>query len=171
MKNWIITLGFILISMGLSSAGRAEHTRVTYPGALSVEGLGRGGLYAIQYDQVFSDELAAGIGIGSVGLKNNLGVDTNTSVTVVPLYVNYYFQRDAGSFFATGGASLLMGDQLESLNTKVGNIELPDSSILPTVGLGFETRTDNRLLLRITGYLLVADQLAPWGGLTLGYTF
>jgi hypothetical protein len=158
--------------MALTAPARAEHTRVTNPNALSVEVLGRGLLYSISYDRVATDDLVAGIGIGSVSLKTAGGTDANASVTMIPFYANYYFTRDGNSLYGTAGATLVSNSSsASSLKSSAGGVEFGSSSVLPNFGLGYESRGDSGFLFRVAAYAIVADNVAPWGGFTLGYSF
>ena len=100
---------FFLVLLWVSSvsAQASEHTRVTYPSAIGVEVLGRGGLWSVYFDQVVSDDLAVGVCYGGVPLQNLAGADLNTSAKLLPVYGNYYFTRQAGSFFGTAGIDVI----------------------------------------------------------------
>lgn len=152
----------LAVLMTLSTA-RAEHTRVTNPSALNLEVLGRGILYSVNFDRVMDDNLAAGIGFGTTSL-----VGTGNA-TMIPAYVNYYFLKDSGSLYATGGATIAIGDDVDTAETKFGSIEL--NSVVPTFGLGYENRGDSGFLFRITGYGLIGAKFSPWVGFTFGYAF
>jgi hypothetical protein len=153
-------------------AAWAEHTRVTNPNALSVEVLGRGILYSVDYDRVMNDDMAAGIGIGKVNLNLPDGTDSGLHTTVVPAYVNYYFTRDQGSIYATGGVTVVSDSSTANgLVSSPGNVKFNSNAVLPNFGLGYENRGDSGFLVRLTALAIVAKSVAPWGGLTFGYAF
>lgn len=148
-----------------------EHTRVTNPNALSVEVLGRGGLFSVNFDRVLTDEFSAGIGIGTLSGRSTDGSTINTvSATIIPLYVNYYFQRSAGSVFATAGMSLVRfnGSQFDA---KLGNYDLEGNGIVPGFGAGYENRGDYGFLFRVTAYAFITKNITPWLGFAFGYAF
>jgi hypothetical protein len=157
------TTAFLVCGLFFASLARAEHTRITNPSALNLEVLGRGLLYSVSFDRVMNDELAAGIGIGSTSL-----VGSGTA-TMIPVYVNYYFQKDQGSLYATGGATLVAGDDISDSKSSFGSVEL--NNVVPTFGVGYENRGDSGFLFRVTGYGIVAEKLTPWVGFTFGYAF
>ena len=60
MRYSILLLSLIFGFLTLDA--QAQHTRMTNPNSLAVEGLGRGILYSIQFDRAVSDDLVAGVG-------------------------------------------------------------------------------------------------------------
>ena len=146
---------------------QAAHTRITNPNAATVEILGRGILWSVGFDRVLDDHLAAGLGIGSVKIQGS-----SESATVIPAYFNYYFAKEQGSLFATGGVSLVTGaGNLDGLKSDVGGIKFSSSSVLPTFGVGYENRSDAGFLFRVAAYGLIGKEIAPWGGLSVGWSF
>lgn len=168
----------IVFGLGLllfSAAARADgaHTRVTYPSAVSAEILGRSALYTIAFDQVVNDWIAAGVGIGTVStVLPNTDTDAGRTATFVPVYMNYYFMKEGGSPYVTGGVTLITNhSSVKGLETSTGGLEIPSSTIMPTFGGGYENRGDNGFLFRVTGYLLAGKSMTPWVGFTFGYAF
>lgn len=164
-------VSLVAASLVMASTALAEHTRVTYPGIVSAEAFGKGLTYSVQFDRAVSDDLSAGVGIGSTGLDFVSGGDTGKKATLVPVYAHYYFTRDHGSLYAMGGATLIASSGTEGLKSKMGNFEFPSGSVLPVAGLGFEERTDTGFLFRATGYGMMGKKLTPWFGFTFGYGF
>lgn len=157
-----------------SSAARAEHTRVTNPNAIGVELLGQGVLYSLFFDRVLNDDLAAGFGYGVAPTKTAAGGDTGVSAVLIPVHVNYYFTRDQGSLYATGGVTIVANPgEIQGTQSKLSISELrySDSPILPVVGIGYENRGDMGFLFRGTAYAIVADTVSPWIGFSFGYAF
>ncbi len=159
-------LGAAAMLLSLSMA-HAEHTRVTYPSVLGVEVLGRGLVYSVFFDRALDDQLVAGIGFGHVKLTSPSKTDT---VTVIPVYANYYFAREAGSLFASGGVTVATAD-VDNLKSNTSGVEFGSAPIVPTVGLGYENRSDAKFLFRMAAYALVAENVRPWVGFSLGYAF
>jgi hypothetical protein len=168
--------GWLWMSVVLSLwafRAHAEHTRVTYPGALSGEVLGRAMMFSVNYDHVFSDDLAAGAGIGTTGTKPMVGSgDTGVSATVVPVYFNYYLSREGNSAYVTAGVSAVVNSgDVKNLRSSAGNVDFPDSPLVPHFGAGFESRTDTGWLFRVAGYGILGEELRPWVGFSFGKTF
>lgn len=163
----LMSVGFVL-----SSNAWAEHTRVTNPNMLGIEVFGRGLLWGFVFDRVLNDDMSAGIGFGSTGTKTLADADTGKSATMIPVFVNYYFTRDQGSVFATAGATLVSNSSdVRGFKSSVGNVEFSSSAVQATFGAGYENRSDNGFLFRVTGYGIAANKIAPWFGFTFGYAF
>lgn len=156
----------------MSASVQAEHTRVTYPNALSVELFGRGLMYTIQFDRVIQDDLVVGMGYGHVALRTVDDVDTGQNASIIPAYVNYYLMRDQGSLFVTAGMSIIgNSDQAKDRRSKFGDVEFSSAPVLPHFGVGYEVRSDTGFLFRGTAYGMIAKKFAPWVGFALGYGF
>lgn len=171
MKSLILALTLSLA--GVSAANAAEHTRVSLPDVMGVEALGRSFLWSVYYDRVVSDELAAGFGFGSTGTKTvATGVDTNTAAYVVPMYANYYFIPEAASLFATAGIDIVLNiNEVKTYKTAVSNTEFNSSAVVPTLGIGYENRSDAGFLVRGAAYLMIAKGAYPWFGMSFGYAW
>ena len=169
LSAWAIC--FVLAS-GVSPTAHAENERVTKPTAVSLELFGRGLLYTVEADSMLADNLGAGFGFGTVGLKQHNGPDLNNSAKLMPVYVNYYFQDEQGSLFLTLGASLIFNqNDVKGNDSTIGNVNFSSSGVQPSFGLGYENRGPTGMLLRITGYGIVGKQIYPWFGFSLGYAF
>ena len=151
----------------------SAHTRVSNPSAVSVEMLGRAMLYSVNFDQVVNDNIAVGAGIGNVSTNaHDTDRDTGNSATFIPAYMNYYFLQSAGSPFITGGVTLVLNhSSVKGTDTSTGTLQIPNSSVMPTFGGGYENRGDNGFLFRVTGYIVAGKSLTPWLGFSFGYAF
>ncbi len=171
----LIALAFGIVSAQASTTGGplTAHTRATYPSAVSLELLGRAMLYSINFDQVLNDNIAAGVGLGSVSTNfHDTDHDANQTATFVPAYMYYYFNKTAGSPFLTGGVTLILNHAgVKNLDTSTGSLQIPSSSVMPTFGGGYENRMDSGFLFRVTGYLIAGKSLTPWLGFSFGYGF
>lgn len=163
----------IALLLSVSSAESfAANVRVTNPSAVSVEVLGRGFLYSVGFDQVMSEDFAAGASIGRTPLNTTGGVDTGSAVTVLPLYFNYYFMREQGSLFATGGLTIITdANTAKGKVSSSGSVEFNSNVFVPNVGVGYENRAENGFMFRIAGYVMSAAKIYPWVGVTFGYSF
>ena len=182
MKMKIVSvLAAMFVVAGPAFALESGNTRVTYPSALSVEVLGRGMLGSVNFDEVVSDEFAAGFGLGVTGTQFvDSALESNRGITVLPIYANYYFMPQAGSLYLTAGADVVLnkGDTrsvtgLPLRASSPGSVPFArnGSAILPTFGLGYERRTDNGFLFRMAAYGIVGDSIKPWFGASFGLCF
>lgn len=150
----------------------SPNTRVSDPNVFSLELLGRGALYSVNYDHAFGDQMAAGFGFGSVGTELASGADANQAAYLVPVYFNFYFMKSEGSLFATGGVDMVLNNsKVKALTSTTGDVEFRSDAILPTLGLGYEYRADGGFLVRAAGYALFGDKVSPWFGASFGVTF
>ena len=120
---------------------------------------------------MFSDDIAAGAGFGTVPVNNVGGASTGQMATMVPLYALWYFTRESTSLFATGGATIIA-----NYSAVAGTVATPSGIAINgaangNLGFGIENRSDAGFLLRLTGYLIYSDKLYPWAGATFGYSF
>ena len=173
--NWF-QLGapvLILLSLGIHTPCFADNVRATNPNTASVEILGRAFLYSVNYDRAMGEDMAAGFGIGSSATKTQIThQDAHQSATFLPIYMNYYFEREAGSLFLTGGVVLITNhSDVESFETATGNYRFSSSPVVPQAGLGYENRSDAGFLFRLTGYATVGQVISGWAGFTFGYSF
>ena len=174
-------LALVLFVAGNASAmpyvGKAKegNTRMTYPSAFSVELLGRGMLGSLYFDEAVTEDLVAGLGISTVPLNvQGTSISANRNALLIPAYVNYYFSRAPGSFYATGGLSLIgNGNDVRGTESTVGNLVFGqnNNSIIPTFGAGYENRGENGFLFRLAAYGLVGDKLTGWVGFSFGICF
>lgn len=170
---FVISLSSFSAEAAMSKRPIGSDTRVTNPSAVSLEVLGRAMLYSVNFDQAVNDDIVVGGGFGSVSTQvHNTSIDTGQTASFVPVYMNYYFMRQAGSPFVTGGATLILNySAVKYADTSTGGLQIPSSSVMPTFGAGYENRGDNGFLFRVTGYLIAGKSLAPWVGFSFGYGF
>lgn len=171
----ILVVAVLFSSLLASSAfapAYAEDTRATNPNAVSIEIFGKSFLYTLEYDRAFADNFFAGFGVGSVGMQFADGTDAGQTAHLIPVYAGYYFIKDEASPFVIAGASVeTNGADVANLKTSIGGATLSSSQVLPFFGLGFEERTDNGFLFRVTAYGMCASTFKPWFGATFGYAF
>lgn len=170
-KLLIVLLASFTASAAFAVEGSsAPHTRVTYPGAVSIEVLGRGIMYSVNFDQVLNDDMAAGFGYGSVATELN-SVD-GESAKMIPAYFNYYFSRAAGSLYGTVGVNVILNaKKVKGFDATTSDLTFPKDSVMPTFGLGYENRGDNGFLFRAAAYGVVGKDVTPWLGFSFGYAF
>jgi len=172
-KRLSIICGISILVLPMSGTSFAdEATRLTNPNAVSVEGLGRGLLYSIDFDRVLNDDMAAGFGFGTSGTQNPDSSSSSQTATLFPVYINYYFMRDQGSLYVTAGAAIVTNyTSLSGLKASVGGLKFPNSVLLPEFGAGYESRGDSGFLFRVTAYGIVGQNVIPWVGFAFGFAF
>ena len=166
----IILIPILLVSI-CAQQTQAANTRVTNPDAVGIEFLGRGLLGSVFYDRVMSEEMSAGFGYGAVATRYN-GLDTGVSASLIPVYLNYYFMREQGSFLLTAGVTLVTNsNSIAGFDANPSQLTFTSSMLIPNLGLGYENRGDSGFLFRVGGYAFFASKVTPWLGFSFGYAF
>jgi hypothetical protein len=138
-------------------------SEVSRPHAISVEIYGRGLLYSLNYDYSINDSVTVGGGFSTYSLSYN---SASIHLTLLPLYVNYYFQPGPHRGFLSGG-----GDIAIASGSIGGNATIRASGFFPVLGGGYEFRPDNGFIFRAAPYLFIGNEIEPWIGLSAGVTF
>lgn len=163
--KFLAGLGVLMIAcLPASASGTDFSVATSRPNALSVEILGRGGAYSLNYDHSMSDSVGLGVGFAYYGLNVD-GV--SASIAVIPVYVDYYFSPDNHRGFLTGGVDVVI------ISAKIDNWgAFKGSGALGVLGGGYEYRGDGGFLFRVAPYMMVgAGGVAVWGGISFGYAF
>jgi hypothetical protein len=171
IRSSVLAASLFTAFFALSS--QAANTRVTYPSAVSLEILGRSMLYTVAFDQVVNENLAVGGGFGTVSANDAVtGADLNRSIQMVPVYMNYYLLKEQGTPYFTAGATLVTNhNRVKNSESATGNMKVPNSNVMPTIGAGYENRGDNGFLFRVTAYGVLAKKITPWVGFSFGLGF
>ena len=165
-------LALAVLTVAAPRIARADEARSLNPNAISIEIFGKDLLYTVQYDRAMTEDFFAGIGVSTVGINNLDGSDANSTAVLVPVYAGYYFMREQGSPYVEVGASIVANNSTATNHeTSIGNVQFSSSQVLPHFGAGWETRTDQGFLFRVTGYGIVGQTIRPWFGATFGYAF
>jgi hypothetical protein len=146
------------------------------PNALSLELLGRAGLYSIDYDYSVSDSVGVGVGLSYLAISTttthtnpNFSYQNSGSASLifVPLYANYYFSPNNHRGFLSAGAELVFGTATFNSNSYSG------AGALAVLGGGYEYRGDGGFLFRAAPYLFVglSGGVAISAGLSVGTAF
>lgn len=145
------------------SAGKMNPNRNERINNFSIEGLGRAGLYSINYDRNITNDIAVGLGFSSYSIS--LG-SLSSSAVIIPLYANYYVTEGKNSrFYVTGGADLIF----TSGDFEADGI-VEGSGLGFVAGAGYEYKADSGFLFRIAPYFLVGNASGAWLGISLGYS-
>ena len=139
-----------------------ESTSSPQKHSITMELLGRAGLYSFNYDYLIQDNLALGAGLSTYSLSSG---ETRASTWVLPVYANYYFNQGEHRFFATGGLSLIS----VSGQTSESN-QIKGSGLGGTLGIGYEYKSRDGFLFRAAPYLMLGQASGGWIGVSLGYS-
>jgi hypothetical protein len=167
-------LSFSSVSADEVKAATSPNTRMTYPGVFGLEVLGRGLLGSVFFDYSMSESVAVGLGLGQVSTVSATTSSASVGATawMLPVYMNYYFMKSAGSVFASAGLSLVTNsNQVAGTVSNPGQVLFSNNMIIPELGVGYEYRTDTQFVFRVQGYGLWSVKLSPWIGLSFGYGF
>lgn len=209
IKNWIsLAMAFILaggivlpatsfaqdltLQTSPAVAPRKQYSRH----ALSVETLGKGGLYSLNYDYLASLKSALGFGFSYQSIRAQPTVsDAQINLITLPVYANFYFPiQDHRPFLSTAVtfikahatanldlSSVFSGMRLtytsETEDGQELTIDKADFNMnnkvdlllaVPSVGAGYEYRTSDGAIFRIQALAFVYDQITPWAGLSFG---
>ncbi|MEK7356716.1 MAG: hypothetical protein AAB250_09715 [Bdellovibrionota bacterium] len=157
---------------------------------LSIEMLGKGGLYSLDYDRQLGRSVSMGLGFSYTSLR--LGADeyagVNATLITVPLYGNFYFNSDAHHrFLGTGGVTIVsakaeatVGAQLSPEAKEIATMFVQDLDLslnasvvvpMPVGGAGYEYKSSGGFLARASLYVVYVGEIQPWAGVALGSHF
>lgn len=156
----------------LEASSASFDSELSHPNGLSLELLGRGGFYSVDYDRMISNSVALGVGFSYLSLNVYDFSSDNLFVSgfILPLYANFYFSPEPNHIFLTAGMDVILAYGRFS-DSKVTN-EGTGGGVIGTLGAGYEYRGRGGFLLRLTPYLvLAASRVYPSAGVSFGGTF
>jgi len=165
--------------------------------AITVEALGKGGLYSLNYDYLVSLKSAIGFGISYQSLHANPTVsDAAVELITLPVYANFYFpfanhrpflstavtflkahasaNVDLSNLFAGMKWTYEPNDGSESKTLTVNRADMALNNnvdiliAIPSLGAGYEFRTADGAIFRLQAMGFVSDKIYPWAGLSFG---
>lgn len=161
MKYPIHLFGALLVATPLPRGIAAAISADPQRHALYLEALGKGGLWGIGYDYLLNNRVA----VGSTG---SLYFLDGQRITTLSPYLNFY---PAGS--AHSRLMIQAGPQFVQQSTASTVPEwsgISTTKISGQIGTGWEFRSN--ALFRIYGMIAAGKTgIAPWAGLTAGWTF
>ena len=149
-------------SLVISSSALADPA----PNAVSLELFGRANSYSLDYDHSFSERFALGAGFSYGNMSRHRFHSSTASLTVIPVYGNYYFESGINRGFVTAGADILSASQ--TLN---GAQTFRSSGGAAVFGGGYEYRGVSGFLFRGASYVIVGRSTEMTIGLSVGATF
>jgi hypothetical protein len=162
--------------LALSAPARADWTHSPddpYPQprltAMSVELLGRGGLYTLNVDHMLSDQFAVGVGFSYWTLSD---LFSTINVLIIPVYGNFYFNTGPHRAYLTGGLDIAYVSASDTSGLGDGLGSITASGVGVVLGGGYEFRGDGGFLFRASPYFVIGSGgVAVTGGLSFGYAF
>lgn len=135
------------------------------PNAVTLEMLGRALLYSVDYDIALNPRLSLGVGVSYWQLED-WWRDYNASVTVVPVYMDYYFSARPQRGYVSAGI-----DWITVTQSGYDNSVFTNNGVAAVLGGGYEMMDRSGFLMRIGGYLIVGRSVTASPSLSLGYAF
>lgn len=129
---------------------------------MSLELLGRGLLYSLNYDYLINDSLALGAGVANYSFSSG---SASASAWIIPVYANYYLTGGKHRWFATGGANVILAS-----GTTGGDDRVTGSGVAGVLGGGYEYKSDGGFLFRAAPYVFVGKASGAWLGVSFGYS-
>ncbi|MES2962505.1 MAG: hypothetical protein V4760_01355 [Bdellovibrionota bacterium] len=157
---------------------------------LSIEMLGRGGLYSLDYDRQLGRDVSMGLGFSNASLRMNADAyaAVNATLITVPIYGNFYFNdHRKHRFLGTGGVTIVSAKAEASVGVElapeakevalsfVNDLDLSTNASvvlpMPVGGAGYEYKSTGGFLARASVYVVYVGSIQPWAGLALGSHF
>ncbi|MCB9555920.1 MAG: hypothetical protein H6707_07440 [Deltaproteobacteria bacterium] len=154
-------LGLLLM---MTSAAQAQTdslavgrpVRVERPNLVTVELMGRGVLYSVNYERYLTSWF--GLGVGAMGFGNSDG-----GLGMFPVFVSFNPVGDEHSLYLSAGATFLVGDTrfFSAISTVFGNAQA-----------GYQMQLRGGFVLRATANFLFSEHgWLIWPGVNLGGSF
>jgi hypothetical protein len=141
-----------LLALSTPAIAEPRHT-------VSVEALGKGGLWGLGYDY----QLRHRIGVGAVGSYYQLAGDHY--LTFSPYLSAYPIRGKHAGWFAQLGPQLLHHATPSPVPEWQG---MSTTTVAGELSTGFEYRA--HVVVRVYAMVSVGDQVAPWAGASIGWT-
>ncbi len=142
-----------------------QETVKSQPNAVSFEIFGRAYSYSLDYDRAISDHISLGAGISSWESRD-WWHDYDATITVVPIYANYYFSQNPGRGFVSVGVDWISVTQAGFNDTTFAN-----NGFAAVAGGGYEIRDVSGFLLRLGGFLIVGRSVSVVPLASIGFGF
>lgn len=145
-----------------SSASEPAEPHEYRRNGMSLELLGRGLLYSLNYDYLVTDSLALGAGVANYSFSSG---SSSASAWIIPVYANYYLTGGKHRWFATGGANVILAS-----GSAGGDDRVTGSGVAGVLGGGYEYKSDGGFLFRAAPYVFVGKASGAWLGVSFGYS-
>ncbi|MFI5309122.1 MAG: hypothetical protein ACHQ53_17330 [Polyangiales bacterium] len=149
-------------------------TRRTAMNVLYAELLGNGGIYSIDYERFFTDDIAARIGFGYISLSASSGTSSaHASILFIPVMFNYMGVGSADHKLELGLGPLLVNASAGASGVGKAAAHASGFGVAGTATIGYRyVPHDGGFNFKI-GFTPIfgAGGFLPWGGLGLGAVF
>lgn len=135
------------------------------PNALSLELFGGAPPYTLNYDREVTEHLTLGIGISSWRAAAPWS-NYAATITVLPLYLNYYFTQSSSRGYLTAGADIIRVSQ-----TGASDDTFQNNGTAAVFGGGYEFRAPSGFLLRLGASLIAGRSVFLNPTFNLGLAF
>jgi hypothetical protein len=145
----------------------SEQWVTSRPNTVSLELFGRALLYSLDFDRAITSHITLGVGV-SYWHQSDWWQDYSANVTVVPVYMNYYFSESPRRGYVSVGADWIT---VSNNGGSDENDTFTNSGVAAVVGGGYEYRDNSNFFMRIGGYLIIgrSTELSP--SVNLGFAF
>ena len=163
MKNLRISIILSLLLIVLSCPAFSQ----SKPNSLYIEIFGSGGLYSLNYDRLFTDNIGARIGFMYLA-ADWFGFFSDVEIFLIPTTLNYLvgtgkhkFELGAGPVFISGSTGIFGSDQVSG------------SGVAWTGTIGYRYQKENGGFMWRVGFtpFFGNGEFQAWGGISLGYSF
>ena len=164
MKNLRISIVLSLLVIILSCPAFSQ----SKPNSLYIELLGNGGLYSVNYDRLFTENLGGRIGVMYLSSLDFIFSSVD-NLLLVPITLNYFVGNNH-KLELGGGVVIVSADKIGSfgINTRSGGTAIGGTA---TIGYRYQ-KSDGGFLFRIGFTPIFSDtDFVPSGGLSLGFSF
>ena len=150
---------------GLNYFGETEEPVQTHPWSASIEFYGRALQYSLDFDRSISKHLTLGSGISSWHATSDWS-GYQATITVIPIYANFYFTE-----WQSRGFISLGGDLISASQSRTGDHTFENTGVAAVFGCGYEYRSYSGFLLRVAAFLIVGRSTILSPGIDVGMAF
>ncbi len=143
----------------------SQEAVVARPYSLSLELFGRALVYSVDFDVAITDRWTLGVGYSNWE-STDWWDNYDATVTVVPLYFNFYFSKDPDRGYLSAGV-----DWIHVTETGYTNDTFTHNGFAGTLGAGYESRSNGGFIFRIGAYAIMGRSVTISPSISLGFAF
>ncbi len=148
-----------------NTSEESQEAVIARPNMITLEFLGRSLVYSLDYDRRISEHWAIGLGI-STWQATVRWANYQASVTVIPIYANYYFSELPSRGFLTGGF-----DIIQNSNPGFDSSTFASNGGAGLIGGGYEMRDPSGFTIRLGGDLIIGRSVLINPSMSVGLAF
>ena len=163
MKKFKLTLMSLLMVIVLNCPVNSQ----SHPNSIYLEALGNGGLYSVNYDRMFSEDIGARIGFMYFA-ADWFAFFSDVELFLFPITLNYLVGSGKHKLEIGGGPVIISG------STGIfGSEQHSGSGVVGTATIGYRYQKSNGGFMWRIGFtpLFGNGEFDPWGGISLGFSF